>query len=254
MSKYATSYIISNQMLTLVADIMERIGKLSDPHSNHSIMVGREKAKLPDPYDQEAYISYFVEGKKIGADAKRILPWAKKQEKKVHPLILAAVCSYSLNVMTPLEENEFHIAILYSQAILASYRPVFAYLPLESVFAAETKKRAKALEDASSDGVMARYIIYFLQMVNKSIEDVEKEITGFEGRKSPCVRKLLDVMRLGQEYSSLDLMNKLGLKSRVAVKRNYLEPALKGGYIKMSIPNKPHSPNQRYSKKRVSEQ
>ena len=46
------------------------------------------------------------------------------------------------------------------------------------------------------------------------------------------------------------IMEKLGLKSRVAVKRNYLEPALKGGYIEMLLPNKPHSPNQRYRKKK----
>ena len=254
MAKYATSYIISNQMLSLVADIMEEIGKLSDPHSNHSLMTGRIKADLPDPYNPDDYIKSFKDGKKIGPDAKRLLPWAKKQEKKVHPLILAAVLSYSLTTMTPLKENEFDISIIYSQAILTAYRPVFAYLQLKDVFMAETKKRHKAFQDAESEGVMAPYIIYYLEMVMKAVEEAEDAITGFEGRKSPCVRRLLDVMRLGQEYSSYDIMVKLGLKSRVAVKRNYLEPALKGGYIKMSIPNKPHSPNQRYSKTRTEGQ
>lgn len=254
MGKYATSYNINNKMLTLVADIMEEVGKLSDPHSNHSLITGGVKIDLPDPYNEEGYASYFPKEKKIGNDAKRLLSWSKKQEKKVHPLILAAVLSYSLNVMTPLSEEEFGVSILYSQAILAAYRHAFAYIPLLATFENENKKRAKAFADSEAENVMAPYILYYLEMVKKALEEAEKAITGFEGRKSPCVKKLLDVMRLGQEYSSYDLMIKLGLKSRVAIKRNYLEPALKGGYIKMSIPNKPHSPNQRYSKKRVDEQ
>ena len=72
MSKYATSYVISNNMLSLVADIMEEMGKLSDPHSNHSLMSGASKAKLPDPYDEAGYSSSFKKGRVIGDDAKRL--------------------------------------------------------------------------------------------------------------------------------------------------------------------------------------
>ena len=95
MGKYATSYNINNKMLTLVADIMEEVGKLSDPHSNHSLITGGVKIDLPDPYNEEGYASYFPKEKKIGDDAKRLLSWSKKQEKKVHPLFSGHTCRLS---------------------------------------------------------------------------------------------------------------------------------------------------------------
>ena len=88
----------------------------------------------------------------------------------------------------------------------------------------------------------------YIEKIDEAIGETMMMVTGFEGRKSPCVKKLLQIMRAGQEYSSKEIADKLGLKSRVAVKRNYLEPALKGGYIEMLLPQKPHSPNQRYHK------
>jgi hypothetical protein len=56
-------------------------------------------------------------------------------------------------------------------------------------------------------------------------------------------------MRPKVSYSSKEIMEKLGLKSRVATKRNYLEPAIKDGLIKMTLPSKINSPLQRYIKK-----
>lgn len=44
------------------------------------------------------------------------------------------------------------------------------------------------------------------------------------------------------------MMSKLGLKSRVSFRENYLKPTLENGLIKMIIPNKPTSKNQMYYK------
>ena len=43
-------------------------------------------------------------------------------------------------------------------------------------------------------------------------------------------------------------MNKLGLKSKEAFRKNYMKPAMELGLIQMTIPDKPKSRNQRYIK------
>ena len=48
--------------------------------------------------------------------------------------------------------------------------------------------------------------------------------------------------------SAKDLAEKLGLKSTVALKRSYIEPALKLGFISMTEPGKPTSKHQKYYK------
>ena len=43
-------------------------------------------------------------------------------------------------------------------------------------------------------------------------------------------------------------MEKLGLKSKEGFRRNYLCPAMESSVIRMTIPDKPNSRNQRYVK------
>ena len=46
-----------------------------------------------------------------------------------------------------------------------------------------------------------------------------------------------------------EIMRKLGLKSRDALRRNYLAPAIEAGLVMMTDPGKPTNKNQRYFKK-----
>lgn len=49
-------------------------------------------------------------------------------------------------------------------------------------------------------------------------------------------------------YTSNDIMERLGLKSKETLRKNYLNPAMELGLIRMTIPDKPNSRNQRYVK------
>lgn len=62
------------------------------------------------------------------------------------------------------------------------------------------------------------------------------------------VQKLLEIMEYDVPYASSDLMEKLGLKAREGFRRNYLHPAIEMNLIRMTIPDKPNSRNQRYIK------
>lgn len=59
---------------------------------------------------------------------------------------------------------------------------------------------------------------------------------------------MLDVMEFDIPYTSKEIMEKLGLKSREGFRRNYLRPAIEMNLIRMTIGDKPNSKNQRYIK------
>ena len=59
-------------------------------------------------------------------------------------------------------------------------------------------------------------------------------------------RGRLNVMEYDVSYTSKMLMEKLGLHSKEGFRRNYLRPAIKMNLIRMTIPDKPNSRNQRY--------
>ena len=49
-------------------------------------------------------------------------------------------------------------------------------------------------------------------------------------------------------YNTAELLDKLNLKSRETFRKNYLNPALEMNLIRMTVPDKPTSRNQRYIK------
>ena len=61
--------------------------------------------------------------------------------------------------------------------------------------------------------------------------------------------RLLAAMEYDTPYTAATLMRLLGLKSRDALRNNYLNPAIEEGLIQMTVPDKPTSRNQRYIKK-----
>mgnify|MGYP006934708864 FL=1 len=69
------------------------------------------------------------------------------------------------------------------------------------------------------------------------------------GYLSEAVKRLLEVMEYDVPYTGSALMKKLELGSREGFRRNYLHPALELNLIRMTIPDKPNSRNQRYVKK-----
>lgn len=64
------------------------------------------------------------------------------------------------------------------------------------------------------------------------------------------VKKLLNVMEYEVPYTSTVLMEKLGLKSKETFRKNYMNPAMELQLVQMTIPEKPKSRNQRYTKKK----
>ncbi len=61
---------------------------------------------------------------------------------------------------------------------------------------------------------------------------------------SERVRKLLKVMKKGIQYTSTELMERLGLKSKEGFRRNYIKPAIERGAVCMTNEENPRSRNQ----------
>lgn len=48
--------------------------------------------------------------------------------------------------------------------------------------------------------------------------------------------------------SANEIMKRLNIKSKETLRNSYLNPAIKNGLIKMMLPDKPNSKNQKYYK------
>ena len=68
-----------------------------------------------------------------------------------------------------------------------------------------------------------------------------------QDKKATNFNKILEICK--EPKSITEIMEKLGYKSSKTLKRNYIKPLLEMGKLKMTIPDKPTSKNQKYISK-----
>ena len=85
-----------------------------------------------------------------------------------------------------------------------------------------------------------------LRQIVTILDEIIIQIRRSDDKRSEYVKKLLDVMEFGVPYSTVTLMQLLGIKSRETFRKNYLDPVLKLEIVVQTIPDKPNSKNQRY--------
>ena len=175
-----------------------------------------------------------------------LFDWMEREQKTVHPLILSSVFHYEFVFIHPFADGNGRMARLWHTALLSKWKPVFAYIPIESQIEKFQDDYYKAIADCHKAGNSDAFIEFML----KQIEDILEEISGQPAEEgeplTEYVKKMLAVMEFGVPYTSRPIMDKLGLKSKETFRKNYLGPAMALKMVEMTIPDKPRSRNQRY--------
>ena len=172
--------------------------------------------------------------------------WMKEAEKNVHPLILSSVFHYEFVFIHPFSDGNGRMARLWHTAILSNWKSIFRYIPIESRIEEFQEEYYEAISRCHAEGESTIFIEFMLAQIDKILDEVSAQIHEDDERRTEYVKKLLAVMEYDTPYTAKALMQKLGLKSKETFRRNYLHPAEELNLIKMTIPDKPSSRNQRY--------
>ena len=135
---------------------------------------------------------------------------------------------------------------MWHTLILYKWKPIFGWLPIETIIRERQEEYYNALGKADSKADSGVFIEFLLQAIYDSLKEYDKteQVTV---QVTEQVERLLDV--IGDDIvSSKELMERLGIKHRPNFRDKYLLPAMKLGLIEMTIPDKPNSSKQKYKK------
>ena len=177
-----------------------------------------------------------------------LFEWMKKAQGIVHPLILSSVFHYQFVFIHPFSDGNGRMARLWHTAILSKWKPIFEYIPIESQIEKFQDDYYDAIAKCHVHGESTAFIEFMLSQIDRILDDVSAQVSEENEKLSEGIKRLLEVMEYDIPYTSKALMEKLGMKSREGFRRNYLHPAIKLNLIRMTIPDKPNSRNQRYIK------
>ena len=179
---------------------------------------------------------------------KDLFTWVKKSEGVVHPLILSSIFHYEFAFIHPFSDGNGRMARLWHTVILYRWRNVFEYIPLESQIEKFQTEYYDAIAKCHVNGNSDIFIEFMLDMISQVLDEVLAQIHKTNAETSEYVKRLLDVMEYDMPYTSNSIMEALGLKSKETLRKNYINPAIELGVIRMTLPDKPNSKNQRYVK------
>ena len=174
--------------------------------------------------------------------------WLKKEKNHVHPLIMSSIFHYEFVFIHPFADGNGRMARLWHTAMLAQWKPVFEYIPIESQIQKFQNEYYEAIAKCHVEGESTLFIEFMLAQIDKILDDISVQISEDNEQLSEYLKRLLEVMEYDVPYTSNTLMEKLGLKSKEGFRRNYIRPAIDMNLIRMTIPDKPNSRNQRYVK------
>ncbi|MBE5951219.1 MAG: Fic family protein [Lachnospiraceae bacterium] len=175
-----------------------------------------------------------------------LFTWMKEEKNNVHPLIMSSVFHYEFVFIHPFADGNGRMARLWHTAMLAKWKPVFEYIPIESQIEKFQNEYYEAIARCHVEGESTIFIEFMLSQIDKILDDVSAQVSEDNEQLSEYLKRLLEVMEYDVPYTSNTLMEKLGLKSKEGFRRNYLRPAIDMNLIRMTIPDKPNSRNQRY--------
>jgi len=158
-----------------------------------------------------------------------------------HPLIASSVFHYEFEFIHPFADGNGRIGRLWQSLILARWNPLFADIPVESLVFEHQPEYYEALRESTRQTDSAPFIDFMLRMILDAVTSTAPQVTP---QVTPQVRELLAVMQGEMHREALQAA--LGLADRKSFRQRYLKPALDGGLVEMTIPNKPNSRLQRY--------
>ncbi len=227
--------------------------EISDLLKIHGIMMdglveesGKIRTSNVGVFDSEGNVIHTAPPKQMVYELiNQLFDWVKNTD--IQMLIKSSVFHYEFEFIHPFRDGNGRMGRLWQTALLASWKPVFKYIPIESVIKDNQNSYYNAIAKSTSDGNCNSFILFMLDVINKAIQDILNDTREHYNHLSIQINKLMKVMETYPQ-SAQEIMDRLGLKSRVGFRKNYLNPAIEAGIVEMTIPDKPTSKSQMYFK------
>ena len=161
-------------------------------------------------------------------------------KEKVNPLILSSIFHYEFVFIHPFLDGNGRTARLWQTSILAHWKNLFKYIPIESIIRKHQEEYYTAIQNCNNAGNSNEFIEFMLKVINEAVDGMiltsnqettqettqkitqEKIINLIE--KNPDITqvkmaKILDLTRDGISYN-IKILKEKGIIERVGSTKN----------------------------------
>ena len=158
--------------------------------------------------------------------------WMNEVKEKVNPLILSSIFHYEFVFIHPFSDGNGRTARLWQTAILAHWKDLFKYIPIESIIRKHQEEYYIAIQNCNNVGNSNEFIEFMLKIIDEAVdgmiltsnqETTQEKIINLI-KKNPAITqvemaKRLDLTRDGISYN-IKILKERGIIERVGSTKN----------------------------------
>lgn len=178
--------------------------------------------------------------------------WAKQSD--LHPVLKSAILHYEIETVHPFADGNGRMGRLWQTLLLAKWNAIFAWIPMESVLFENRPQYYKAIQDARHANDSGVFIEFTLSALYEILKNTNSDLLATEQVTEQDNAQVSE--QVGREDRILDFCAEpktreeiqafVGVTHREHFRAKILKPLLESGKLKMTIPDKPNSRNQKY--------
>lgn len=185
--------------------------------------------------------------------------WAKESD--LHPVLKSAILHYEIETIHPFADGNGRIGRLWQTLLLVKWNSLFAWIPMESVIHENRPEYYDVLYYGQHTDDSIRFIEFVLASLLSSLKKIYKD-TMASKQGSEQNKKNLDgstnqdtiqdertkiiLAFCTESRTRNEIQQYIGISNRGYFRTSVLKPLLESGKLKMTIPDKPNSRNQKY--------
>ena len=169
--------------------------------------------------------------------------WLNKAKEDVNPLILSSIFHYKFVFIHPFSDGNGRTARLWQTAILAHWKDLFKYIPIESIIRKHQEEYYIAIQNCNNVGISNEFIEFMLKVIDEAVDGMiltsNKETTQETTqekiinliKKNPSITqeemaKAINLTRDGISYN-MKVLKEKGIIERVGSTKNGIWKILK---------------------------
>ncbi|MCL2317729.1 MAG: Fic family protein [Methanomassiliicoccaceae archaeon] len=153
-----------------------------------------------------------------------LMDWAESSD--VHPLIKSCIFHCRFEFIHPFEDGNGRMGRLWQSLILSKWKPLFAYLPIESWVKLNQKEYYNSLMEADKENIEV-FIKYMLRMIFTAVDEFVDEITYSPKNMQEREKAILEILSKEPQSTASEIAGILSVSDRT-IKRHLSSLTEKG--------------------------
>ena len=139
--------------------------------------------------------------------------WMKKYKEKINPLILSSIFHYEFVFIHPFSDGNGRTARLWQTVILAHWKDLFKYIPIESIIRKHQEEYYTAIQNCNNVGNPNEFIEFMLKIIDEAVDGMilSQQETTQETAQETTQEKIINLIKKNPYVTQVEMAKLLSM-------------------------------------------